>query len=80
MQNKIKAIQRWRIPVSLFFLLAWSINRPQVAHGGELTTSASFGDYLVVDVSGGPSATNYPVDCLATVPNGGINSGFGVGR
>ena len=32
---------------------------------------ASFAPYLVVDVSGGPSATNYPVSYLADVPTGG---------
>jgi formylglycine-generating enzyme required for sulfatase activity len=36
-----------------------------------LTGCVSPGDYMVIDLSGGPSATSYPVSYLSVVPSGG---------
>jgi formylglycine-generating enzyme required for sulfatase activity len=43
--------------------------KPAAAEDGGRTAVA--GDYLVIDLSGGPSASNYPVGYLSAVPSGG---------
>jgi formylglycine-generating enzyme required for sulfatase activity len=36
-----------------------------------LTGCVSPGDYMVIDLSGGPGAGSYPVSYLGTIPSGG---------
>jgi formylglycine-generating enzyme required for sulfatase activity len=42
-----------------------------LAAGGDGGRPAATGDYLVIDLSGGPVASNYPVGYLSAVPSGG---------
>ena len=53
--------------------MAWNMGTDWNGNVGELTfmLTAQPPDYMVVDLSVGPAATNYPVSYLAAVPTGG---------
>ena len=53
--------------------IVWNMGTDWNGNLGELTftLTAQPPDYMVVDLSVGPAATNYPVSYLATVPTGG---------
>jgi formylglycine-generating enzyme required for sulfatase activity len=58
------------VPVGIAVAQAAS-KEAKPAESGDSRRSAVAGDYLVLDLSGGPSASNYPVGYLSAVPSGG---------
>jgi formylglycine-generating enzyme required for sulfatase activity len=58
------------VPVGIAVAQAAS-KEAKLAESGDSRRSAVAGDYLVIDLSGGPSASNYPVGYLSAVPSGG---------
>ena len=61
----------WRNTVDL----QWCVNIG-TAHWSLFGQTTAEGEYLVVDVSGGPAATTYPVKYLASVPPGGWTDAY----
>jgi formylglycine-generating enzyme required for sulfatase activity len=58
------------VPVGIAVAQAAS-KEAKPAESGDSRRTAVAGDYLVIDLSGGPSASNYPVGYLSAVPSGG---------
>lgn len=54
----------------------WVVNMRTGAWSLFGLTTASDGDYMVIDLSGGPSASSYPVGYLSAVPSGGWTDAY----